>query len=63
MPIEAQVRLDPFAQGWSGRSTPFFLSHLLIIYLLFPYLVLTLVLSSNIFQAENIFKTYNIEIL
>ena len=41
--IEARVRLDPFAQGWSGGSVPFFLS-LLSIYLSFfyPYLKLTL---------------------
>ena len=45
--IEARVRLDPFAQGWSGGLAPFFLSPLLIIYLLFPCLMLTLVLSSN----------------
>ena len=32
-PIEARVRLDPFAQGLSGGLTPFFLSPLLIIYL------------------------------
>ena len=46
-PIEARVRLDPFAQGYSGGSTPFFLSPLLSIYLLFPYFMLTLILSYN----------------
>ena len=45
--IEARVCLDPFAWRWSGGSTPFFLSPLLIIYLFFPYLMHTLVSSSN----------------
>ena len=47
MPIEAQVRLDLFARGWSCGSTPFFLSLMLFFYLLYPHLMLTLGSSSN----------------
>ena len=47
-PIEALVRLHPFAQGWSGGSTPFFLSLLSYdLSIFYSYLVLTLDLSSN----------------
>ena len=45
--IKAWVYLDPFTWGWSGRSTPFILSPLLSINLLFPYHMLTLGLSHN----------------
>ena len=42
-PIKARVRLNPFAWGWSGGSTPFFLSlsplsYLYIISLVYAYI-------------------------
>ena len=46
-PIEARVRLDPFAQGWLGGSAPFFLSLLFLIYQIFLYHILTLGSSSK----------------
>ena len=47
-PIEAQVRLDLSARGWSGGSAPFFLSLLCYyLFIFYPYLILTLDLRSN----------------
>ena len=46
-PIKTWVCLDPFARGWSGGSTPCFLSILLFTYHLFPYFLLTLGIISN----------------
>ena len=56
-PIEAWVRLDPFAQGWSGGSHPSF-SLLFLIYLLYPYLMLTLGSSSNNYLWWGVFNDW-----
>ena len=42
----SRLGLNPFAQEWSSGPTPFFLSPFFI-YLLFPYLMLTLESGSN----------------
>ena len=46
-PIEARVRLDPFARGWSGGWAPFFLSLLPYSSIFYPYHMLTLDHNSN----------------
>ena len=50
--IEARVRLDPFARGWSGGSIPFFLSLLSYSSIFYPYHMLTLNHNSNIWGVS-----------